>query len=118
MGRYDLEKDLIYGMVQEYTTLPREQCRFESHREHVDLQYTILGEEFIDWIDRDSLQPEGPFENDVQFWKSPEGPVTALHQPPGRFAIFHPADAHRPKVRVREGALVKKVVIKVSRQFF
>ena len=116
LGRYELEKDLIFGMVQAYTTLPREQCRFESHREYVDLQYTIQGEEIIDWIDRDSLFPESHFENDVQFWKSPEGPCTALLQTPGRLAIFYPADAHRPKVTARDAGVVKKVVIKISIQ--
>ena len=118
LGRYDLERDLIFGMVQAYTTLPRDQCRFESHREYVDLQYTIQGEEIIDWIDRDSLSPEGIFENDVQFWKPPVGTCIALLQTPGWFAIFHPEDAHRPKVMARNPAVVKKVVIKVNSQFF
>ena len=104
IGRHNLLGESMFALVQEYETLPEDQCRFESHREHVDLQYTISGRERIDWAPRSCLQPDGAFEveKDYGFWLPPPGPVTSLLNSRGRFAIFHPEDAHRPKVRAGE----------------
>ena len=117
LGTYEIDGPKWYASVQTYDTLLREECRFESHEEHIDIQYTIQGGEIIDWIDRGQLEPEGPFANDVQFWKTPADSVSyaSLHQLPGRFAVFLPADAHRPKVRDPQSASVRKVVIKIHR---
>lgn len=112
LGTYELIGRDMFASVQEYETLDRAAARFESHREHVDLQYTISGTEAIDWCPRSELQPDGPFENDVQFWLPPVTPLATLVNSPGRFAIFYPGDAHRPKVRVGAGR-VRKLVIKI-----
>jgi YhcH/YjgK/YiaL family protein len=87
-------------------------CRFESHREHIDIQYTIAGIETIDWIPRDALSPDGPFGNDVQFWH-PTDDYTPITQAAGRFSIFFPSDAHRPKVIHGQAIRIRKVVIKI-----
>ena len=115
LGTHYLHGESIFAMVQEYDTLPADQCRFESHREHVDLQYTIAGREIIEWAPRGTLRPDGDFsvERDVGFWLPPEGPSTALVQVPGHFAVFYPEDAHRPKVRIPGHPHVRKLVIKV-----
>ena len=118
LGRVDIEPG-IFALVQRYTTQPREACRFESHRENVDLQYTFTGTEIIDWAPREQLQPDGPFsvEKDVGFWLSPQGPVTGLVQGPRHFAVFYPEDAHRPKVQyLPPGESVLKLVIKIPVQ--
>lgn len=115
LGTHELDGARMFASVQEYQTQARSACRFESHRDHVDIQYTIVGRETIDWIDRGCLAEEGPFENDVQFWKPPESGFSALDQSEGRFSIFFPADAHRPKVAVDAPAHIRKVVVKIHR---
>jgi YhcH/YjgK/YiaL family protein len=115
LGTFELDGPRWYASVQEYQTLERPACRFESHEEHIDIQYTISGSEYIDWCERGTLQPDGTFTNDVQFWLPPQEAVTALHQTPGRFAVFLPSDAHRPKVADLQPGPVRKVVIKVHR---
>lgn len=112
LGRHEIIGQDMFASVQEYETVERAAARFESHREHVDLQYTICGLDGIDWCPRGELEPDGPFANDVQFWLPPAAPVTTLVNSPGRFAIFYPSDAHRPKVNVG-GGHVRKLVIKV-----
>ena len=112
LGTHELDGPTLHASVQEYTSQARELCRFESHREHIDIQYTISGIETIDWIDREALQPDGPFGNDVQFWH-PSGDYTPLTQAAGRFSIFFPSDAHRPKVAHGGAAPIRKVVIKI-----
>ena len=115
LGHYEIGGRRMFASVQGYETQPREDCRFESHEEHIDIQYTIHGVEGIDWSPRSVLRPAGAFANDVQFWLPPDSIVTTLAQYPGRFAIFFPEDAHRPKVRLGAASLVKKLVIKIHR---
>jgi YhcH/YjgK/YiaL family protein len=116
LGRHPFGIDDLWASVQEYETRPREECRFESHRDHVDIQYTIAGSEIIDWIERGVLEPDGDFADDVQFWSPPGGGFSALAQEPRRFAVFFPADAHRPKVMAGKPGLVRKAVIKIHRR--
>ena len=113
-GEYELRGRDQYVSVQEYATLPAAEARFESHRHYVDLQYTIAGAEAIDWLPRQELVPEGVFANDVQFWQPPTGPLSQLVQTAGRFVIFDPEDAHRPKVAVPGFPRVRKLVIKTA----
>jgi YhcH/YjgK/YiaL family protein len=140
-GIQKLQGDEIYVNVHGYDTLPREECRFESHRRYVDLQYCISGGEIIDWSLASALEPDAAFDSDkdLQFYCQPQpGPSLAgqrsasdvlissscllnsrlspLSMFPGSFAIFHPSDAHRPKVRDGVNPSVFKLVIKVDRR--
>ncbi|MCC6233670.1 MAG: YhcH/YjgK/YiaL family protein [Verrucomicrobiales bacterium] len=114
-GIRPLRGDDIYVNVHGYDTLPREQCRFESHRKYVDLQYCIRGAELIDWKLSMTLQPSGPFDEpkDLQFyWLAPS--LSVVHMVPGSFAIFFPTDAHLPKRSDGLERSVFKLVIKVA----
>ena len=113
LGTHEIIGRDLSASVQEYDTLDRSAARFESHRQHVDLQYTLAGTEGIDWCPRGELQPDGPFRDDVQFWLPPATPFVTLVNAPGRFAVFFPSDAHRPKVRLADPH-VRKLVIKVN----
>jgi biofilm protein TabA len=113
LGNHPLRGDAMFASVQEYSTLPREEARFESHRAHVDLQYTLVGTEVIDWIPRNVLREEGPFANDVQFWQPPSNGFASIPNSAGRFCIFFPGDAHRPKVQEEAPRPVRKLVIKI-----
>lgn len=114
-GIRPLRGDAIYVNVHGYETLPPEQCRYESHRKYVDLQYCIAGGERIDWQLASTLLPAGPFDEakDLQFYE-PGNSITTLHMVPGSYAIFHPSDAHRPKRADGLNPSVSKLVIKVA----
>ena len=113
LGKHETIGEGMFASVMEYETVPREAARFESHREHVDLQYTISGSEGIDGCPRAELETDGPFADDVQFWLPPTARFATFVNSPGRFSVFYPGDAHRPKVRVDAGR-VRKLVIKVD----
>jgi YhcH/YjgK/YiaL family protein len=117
LGRHELQGDKMFALVQTYDTVQREAARFESHREHIDIQCTLSGEEAIDWHPRGGLSPDGPFENDVQFWLPPSTPYATLIHSPRRFSVFLPPDAHRPKVRAAAPSVVK-LVIKIHVSLF
>lgn len=115
LGITQLQGDDIYVNVMTYQTLPAEQCRYESHRKYVDLQYTINGAEVIDWLDARDLAPDGGFDEskDLQFYQ-PAPTLSRVHMLPGCFAIFYPSDAHRPKVTDTKHGEVFKLVIKMN----
>lgn len=133
-GIYPIEGDEIFVNVHGYDTLPADQCRFESHRRYIDVQYCIAGGECIDiqWSSR--LAPDGDFDaaKDLQFYfaGSPTSPpgnrepggkdekpgTTSLLMSPGDFAIFFPEDAHRPKVHDGHNSSVRKLVVKIDRK--
>ena len=115
-GVHKLQGDEIYANVHGYSTLPREQCRYENHHRYVDLQYCITGGELIDWQLATVLQPDGPFnsEKDLQFYQS-QGTLTIVQMKPGSFAIFFPPDGHAPKRNDGTNSSTFKVVVKIDR---
>jgi YhcH/YjgK/YiaL family protein len=128
-----LQGEDVFANIHGYDTLSRKDCRFESHRRHIDLQYCISGGELIDWRLASGLAPDGGYdaERDLQFYRTPAScssksahsragdrrgfPVCALPMSAGSFAIFHPSDAHRPKERDGIHRSVFKLVIKLDR---
>lgn len=100
--------------VMKYDTKDLADCRFETHRKHVDLQFTIAGGEMIIWKERDCLEKDGGFddEKDLQFYL-PEDSQTVVHKSAGRFSIYYPSDAHRPQLKDGISTSVFKAVIKL-----
>jgi len=115
LGIHPIDGEELYANIMEYETLPREQCRFESHAKYIDLQFTISGLELIDCAWSSHLAPDGGFsaEKDLQFYL-PADPLTTLFMGPRHFAIFFPCDAHRPKVRTAGPASAFKLVVKIN----
>ena len=100
--------------VMKYDTKEIEECRFETHRRHVDLQYTIAGGEMIAWLPSDGLEPEGDYDEelDLQFYR-PKPTQTVVRKSAGRFSVYYPEDAHRPQIGDGEYSWVYKAVIKL-----
>ena len=45
VGRYEIDGDDIYAMIQKQTTAAPENKKAESHYKYIDIQYLIRGEE-------------------------------------------------------------------------
>lgn len=45
VGRYEIDGDDIYAMIQKQTTAAPENKKAESHYKYIDIQYLICGEE-------------------------------------------------------------------------
>ena len=114
-GTYPLvgEKE-VYAMVQEYSTSPWEERRFETHDKYFDIQYMVTGDEMFGVCKRDGLKEiERIDANDVVFYEDPAlfGEVLLKE---GDFIVVAPEDAHKPRCAAGTPAPVKKVVIKVK----
>lgn len=114
-GRYELDGDRLYAVVQQYDTAPATDRRFESHRLYIDIQYIVTGRERILHAPASGLEVETPYleAKDVAFYRDPVA-STSLLLLPGDFAIFFRNDGHKPGCMAGGREAVKKVVVKVK----
>lgn len=112
-GRYELEGDMLYCMLQGYETRPREGQQFEAHRAYVDIQCMLSGEESIFWAPTLELATATPYVPDIEFFTLTPNP-TELVLTPGRFCVFFPQDAHAPCTTHTAVSQVRKAVVKVG----
>ena len=115
-GRYELDGENAYAMVQEAMLKPWGSGRPEVHHEYFDIQVPLSGEEVIG-VGRFDPAAQGDFneEKDIGFYD--DVPVEPLTLRPGEFVILHPNTcAHAPCCSEdAAGTPIRKVVIKVRR---
>lgn len=114
-GRWAIDGDACYAVVQRYTTRPLRDVRLETHDRYLDVHYLHHGSEQMLWLPRRALPaPEQPYDEktDATLYPMPER-ATRLVVAQGEFVIFFPSDAHAPGFLVNQPAPVTKVVIKV-----
>jgi YhcH/YjgK/YiaL family protein len=113
-GRYDIDGSNLFALVQAYDSIPKEEGKWECHRNYIDIQYIVEGVEQIGFqnIDVMKITTEYSPEKDIAFL-SGEGDFVTL--PKDSYGVFFPQDAHMPKVAPdNKPGHVKKVVIKIK----
>jgi YhcH/YjgK/YiaL family protein len=114
VGRFELDGSNLFVNVDEYTTKNEEDSRFEAHKEYIDIQYLVYGEEKIGITPLINTKEIIPYDSikDITFLYAEQNNYhVAL---PDRFFIFFPEDAHRPCVKTGENSKVRKIVIKIK----
>lgn len=110
--RIELDGDDLFALIQNYETKPVND-RPEAHRDYVDIQYLIQGNELIGVAPLEEMEEEMEArpEGDIWFYR---GPVENLPIGAGRFMVLFPGDAHAPCIAVDgKSSPVKKCVVKV-----
>lgn len=113
LGRYELDGDNIFYMVQSYDTDP-DKTVSEAHRKYIDIQFMVEGEEIIGVADISSEKEltEAKEENDVWFYNCKTEPLILSA---GKYMVLYPNDLHCPGVATNGKALTcRKVVVKVK----
>jgi YhcH/YjgK/YiaL family protein len=113
-GRYAIDGDRVYALVQSYDTLVTE-AQFEAHRRYIDIQYIAIGSERMDWLPVEQMTITQDYQTEKDVCKGVDAgglAVSALVRA-GQAAIFFPEDAHAPKLAVGQPEAVRKIVIKV-----
>jgi biofilm protein TabA len=114
-GRYPLDGDDCFALVQAYATKPLAEAKFEAHRKYIDIQFIQSGGETILWAPlatlTETVQPYAP-EKDVTFYATPPH-VTPVHLRAGDFTIFFPEDGHAPGLGCNGFSEVRKTVMKI-----
>lgn len=115
-GRYELDGNSVFAIVQTYTTKPENEALLEAHRKYIDVQYLHAGRETILWAPLATMQETTmPYDADKEaalFKLVPD--MSAVRISAGHFVILYPEDAHAPCVHWDSPSEVFKVVIKVA----
>lgn len=111
-GKYQLD-DVNYANIQTYDT--KDNAPYEAHRDYIDIQYMISGEELSGVVDYTNCSTKEKYdkEKDIEFLNcnTPE----EFHKiKEGEFFVFFPHDAHKPAIKVDMNKKVKKVIVKIS----
>ena len=110
-GKYQIAGEQVFASITESPSHNKEEVKWESHKNYVDLQYIIRGKELIGISDTSAATMIKPYTPDVINYTA-EGKYYTAEQ--GRFFLFFPNDAHKPTIKVEGYDLVKKIVIKIQ----
>ena len=112
-GKYELNGEQLFCLVQNYMPKTIAEGKLEAHRRYIDVQYIVSGEEMIGYGDLGQLIP-GEY-NDAKDFQSVVGNVDLVRVPAGFFMILFPNDVHMPGIQTDSSAtMVRKVVMKVK----
>jgi YhcH/YjgK/YiaL family protein len=114
-GKYEIDSDNVFALVQSYTTKDSKENRWESHQKYIDIQYIASGEEAILWTPVKELTISENYlqERDVIFYNETDH-SSKLNLKEGYFGIFLPEDGHKPCCISNKPMEIKKVVVKVK----
>ncbi len=88
----------------------------ESHRNYVDIQFMVDGEENMGFfVDKGLVKPVESYpDRDCYFYPNEAVDEGHIHCPEGYYTVFFPSDIHRPLLAVNDKPIkIRKVVVKV-----
>lgn len=100
-------------LVQEGQTKSAEGKLCEAHRQYLDIQYIVEGEETMGWAPLETLTLDGEF-NTVKDKGMYAGKVDFMRIGQGYCYVVYPEDAHMPGVHLDEPHSFKKLVLKLK----
>jgi YhcH/YjgK/YiaL family protein len=115
VGRYEIDGDNLFALVQEYNTRLAADAKFEGHNRYIDIQYIISGTEAMKFADIAKMTVKVPYNEtkDVTFYEDTD--TSAVIVQDGEYAIFFPHDIHMPCLSLNETpAPARKIVVKVK----
>ena len=112
LGKYEIDGDDVFALVNEYNTKDESEGRLEAHKNYLDVQFVAKGKEFMGYapLGNHKVIDEYNDKNDITFY---EGEKSFTLVTEGMFAIFFPTDVHLPGIKVDGKSYVKKIVVKV-----
>jgi len=113
-GRYEIDGDKVFALVQEYNSRLDKDCFWEAHRKYIDIQFIAKGIEQIGYAPLATLSVTQPYDEKKDVEKL-AGTGTFVDFTAGTFGIYFPHDAHMPcRAKDQQQTPVKKIVIKVA----
>ena len=115
VGRYEIDND-SYANIDVYETKNLNDCKFEAHKNYIDIQMLLSGIEELDYtpVKGLTISEEYDVKRDVMFFENPNRISDSVILEAGKFALIYPHEAHRPQVAFNANSkTVKKVVLKI-----
>ncbi|MDO5436731.1 MAG: YhcH/YjgK/YiaL family protein [bacterium] len=113
LGKYVIS-DNAYINIEEYST--RDFVKLEAHKNHIDIQFLIKGEEKVYTSDLEGLVESVKYneEKDVVFYETPNKPLNVSYLTKGKFMVLYPDDVHSPCTLIDKSVKVKKAIVKIK----
>ena len=113
-GKYDVDGENVYLMIQEPEFRAPADAQFEAHRRYADIQLALADGETIACLPVEQVEKWMPFdvEKDIGFSDVDEKGIL-LPLTKGMFMILFPQDAHMPNLKCGTAAKGRKAVVKV-----
>ena len=116
-GRYELEGDKLFALIQDVESRSFEESRTEAHSKFADVQIPLSASERYGFslpqavlaLIEDRMEA-----NDIAFYERPSREFF-MDIDPGAYVVFLPNELHRPCLTITEKTPIRKAVIKVHR---
>ncbi len=112
-GKHEIDGKNAWAVLSSYDTRDYGEGKFETHRDYIDVQYLLSGEEIIYWSDSATMSSTGYNDDtDKENYTDPESPI-GICMSPGVAMVLFPRDAHKANCRVSDMRRVRKVLLKI-----
>lgn len=118
-GKYEVDGENVFGIVQEYNSKNPLDYKFEGHTKYIDIQYVSSGTEAIEVLNIKNATAVTEYipEREVRFYEGDESTEKHVLEA-GDWGIFYPEDIHKPGLMCGEKPTpVKKILMKVKMKF-
>ena len=112
-GIHEVTDEFYYNYL-EYEAQEPTNTIYETHKNYVDIQYIVEGQEHIDVSFEEYMELDTPYdaEKDIMFFKNPQKYFSRILGP-GEYVIVLPHELHKPGQKVGQCGNIKKIVGKV-----
>lgn len=112
--KIDLDEN-NFALEQTYMSKDKEKCFFESHKQNIDVQFILEGEEIMEVDNINNLSETFPYNEKMDLIKYNNSKFSSsIKLKKGDVAIFFPEDAHMPGIKVMKSERIIKTVVKVK----
>jgi biofilm protein TabA len=112
-GRIQIDGQDLYAIVLEYLPKLEDDVYWESHKEYIDIQYILKGEERIGYAKIGKFEVVEPYNSDADVvLGTANGSYISMNL--GDFMVLFPQEIHRPGIISTKDSTVKKVIVKVK----
>ncbi|BDH44302.1 hypothetical protein TUM12370_03460 [Salmonella enterica subsp. enterica serovar Choleraesuis] len=116
-GKYNIHDDSLFYIISSPTTRHESEIKSEFHRQYIDIQLLLSGDEVIATGPLPDEAPQLP-ETAPDLIFIDDNPVEQrITLTPGDYAVFFPGEVHRPTCQVSQPQSIRKVVFKVCKDW-
>ena len=109
-GRFSISGEDVFAIVDRRRGKGTDNAKLEVHREYIDIQFIVQGEDLMGYRPLFDCQSPEPFDADRDVGFFADRPATWVGIQENCFTIFFPTDPHAPMGSDGE---FQKVVVKV-----
>lgn len=112
-GKHEVNDEFFYNYMEYEAKEPTDSI-FEAHKNYVDIQYIVDGQERVDVSFEEYMELDTPYdvEKDIMFFKNPQESFSRILGA-DEYIIVLPHELHKPGQKVGQNGNVKKIVGKV-----